>query len=248
MSDQTLVQGPEQRFSFKNYLEEDKGVIKGMHHNESSIKGLTSAATSHDGSACNVSFLEAILHNLMVFRSLGAYRYSKKILRFKARKTKARVRMASATRKGEKGNGLCKMMVACLASTLLELKRLQEHPELYPSKAVKQNFLRSVHKDCNLMLKRLFPSGKALVRDRKAFRKALEEENRKRVLPTYDEQRTSWQQFLHDHAPSSGVSLPVGRAGESLQVLPQAGLRLLLEVVEKSRAVKRALLAVSPTS
>ena len=155
--------------------------------------------------------------------------------------------MASATRNRDVQIG-AKNVVACLAATLLELKRLQEHPELYPSKTIKREFLRSVHMACDLMLKKLFSSDKALVHGWDAFRKAVDDNNKKTVLPTYDEQRTSWQQFLHKMAPGSGVRLPPVTGEETYQLVPQAGLRLILDALERSRGFKRALQAVGPAS
>ena len=123
-----------------------------------------------------------------------------------------------------------------------ELKRLQKHPELYPSKSEKFTFLRAIHSLCDLMLENLISEDGRYWED---YDGILEEYNRKLILPSHDSQRTSWQQVLHNQAPGTGFNLgqPDGRS--STQIVPYGGIKLQRTLRHEIQCVKDEMQKVS---
>lgn len=82
--------------------------------------------------------------------------------------------------------------------TCVELKRLIEHPELLPEGI--DRFLELVEKGLVHLLETAQLETKS-----EDYEKVIKK-HYKRILPNYDENRTNWQQFLHNKAPGTGFS------------------------------------------
>lgn len=113
-----------------------------------------------------------------------------------------------------------------LHATQTELKRLLQHPELFPDGTSRwfleamEIRLRDVLHDWHLL-------------DASEQSEQLEwpedlKEYRERILPDYDESRTMWQQFLHHSAPGSGT--PQGRMNQHgcTQMVTASGSLILM--------------------
>ncbi|KAL8689648.1 MAG: hypothetical protein Q9224_004595 [Gallowayella concinna] len=96
-----------------------------------------------------------------------------------------------------KGPGLDSAFRTVLDETCVELKRLLEHPELLPKSAGGFNSIAEYELETLLGFAELQQK-----KSRKYF-KAITK-HKKRMLANYDENRTTWQQFLHGQAPGSG--------------------------------------------
>ncbi|KAI4264610.1 MAG: hypothetical protein L6R42_000315 [Xanthoria sp. 1 TBL-2021] len=84
-----------------------------------------------------------------------------------------------------------------LDETCVELKRLIEHPEILPQGTGR--FLELMEGELELLL----GSVQLKQTEGHGLQEAVKQ-HRKQILAAYDENRTTWQQFLHDQAPGSG--------------------------------------------
>ncbi|KAL8862320.1 MAG: hypothetical protein Q9178_001329 [Gyalolechia marmorata] len=84
-----------------------------------------------------------------------------------------------------------------LDETCVQVKRLVEHPELLPPGTGR--FLELMEEEFELLLSAVQLKQKEGQELQETIKK-----QRKRILTDYDEDRTVWQQFLHDKAPGSG--------------------------------------------
>jgi len=131
-----------------------------------------------------------------------------------------------------------------LATTEIELKRLQNHPELYPSISAEQDFLRDVYNVCDIMLEKWFPTQETLDRLWEDYFKTLEDLAGSVAIPNFDKERTLWQQFLHNRAPGSGADRSLVARGCSAQIIPSAGVRLIFDLLNKRKMFIREIQAV----
>ncbi|KAL9023875.1 MAG: hypothetical protein Q9196_006913 [Gyalolechia fulgens] len=129
-----------------------------------------------------------------------------------------------------------------LDETKVELKRLLQHPELFPDGAqqwfpqVMKLELRKVSKHMALQY--------ALGENMHASRQESVVIHRKRILPDYDIRRTMWQQFLHGQAPGSGVPRNLMRLQGCTQMVTAGCFFMILsrerEYLGYTRALERA--------
>ena len=128
--------------------------------------------------------------------------------------------------------------------TEIELSRLEQYPELFPSKEVREQFWLHVH-ELSTTLVRGMNAATGHTQAQHALSDSGAEYYRARVLPTRDSSRNMWQQFLHNRAPGGGLE-PTEVASEgSTQLLPPASYRLLTAMIEENKATIEAILAVS---
>ena len=138
---------------------------------------LTSTDNSGKGSPCSIQYLRCIKFNLLAIAMLFSHAYHDKptALEF------------------------------YLDYTYPELERLHEHPELFPSKNMEENFHHDVSTICDLLLNVAIPKGDDALASEMDFDTALGEATSKILSPARDERRKPWQQFLHSNAPGSGI-------------------------------------------
>ena len=136
----------------------------------------------------------------------------------------------------------------CMTSTRKELLRLQQEPELFVSKAAEEGFWCEVEKCCKLMVERSIPAIEARDDARKLFRESVAEHWQDFLLPARDEQRTPWEQFLHNGAPGSGADVSQHGADGSIQILPMAASRIMIAMLVEYNTIVQALDAVSFSS
>jgi len=116
-----------------------------------------------------------------------------------------------------------------LVATIVELKRLQENPELYPNKIVQRDFLQLVRKACDGIAKTL-QGTKVLRQAHRDYSKFLEDFNQAEALPDHDEHRTPWQQFLHNHSPGSGIEEIRTNGKGCAYLFPPPGVRVVYQM------------------
>ena len=113
-----------------------------------------------------------------------------------------------------------------LRSIYKEVKRLQNHRELFPSEEVGEQFLGKVYDTCGLVESALvlFREGRIkwynLVDTELAEVKAAS-------WPTFQAGRNDWHQFLHNGAPGHRSIPKQASNTESMQIIPPGGLNLL---------------------
>ena len=90
-----------------------------------------------------------------------------------------------------------------LDETQAEIKRLLEHPELFPDGA-HQWFPQVMKLELSKVLDHVALLYDVDEKENTAYQERLKR-YRKQILPSYDDARTTWQQFLHNHAPGSGI-------------------------------------------
>ncbi|KAI4272376.1 MAG: hypothetical protein L6R35_006484 [Caloplaca aegaea] len=91
-----------------------------------------------------------------------------------------------------------------LNETHIEFKRLLQHPRLLPDRYA-QLFLD----DTEMRLRNVLSHMQQRHAANQSQQLKLQEriiQYRKEILPDYDESRTTWQQFLHNQAPGSGIA------------------------------------------
>lgn len=90
-----------------------------------------------------------------------------------------------------------------LHATQTELKRLLQHPELFPD-GTRRWFLTAMEIRLRDVLHDLHLLDASEQLEQLDWSEDLKE-YREQILPDYDESRTMWQQFLHHSAPGSGT-------------------------------------------
>ena len=130
-------------------------------------------------------------------------------------------------------------------ATKEELLRLQRHPELFSSKDVEEGFWRNVRLMCNNLMKSVI-SGQEARDDAHEMLQAtwvkIEEDMR---TPRKDMERKPWEQFLHNRAPGAEADLSMLAEEGSVQIIPMAGLRIIMEFAKEHKAIIRDIVAVS---
>ena len=134
----------------------------------------------------------------------------------------------------------------CLASIDDELTRLDDHPELFSSKALRHQFFGFVYQ--------IFQDWKEAF-DEVKWMKWDDEDSvwlgnmlqQHHTRPESKEDRKPWQQFLHNKAPGSGFYTEEMNKGGCTQILPEAGVRIshclsteCKEIIEELEAVSIA--------
>ncbi len=184
------------------------------------VNDLTSSDASQAGSACSLEFLNVILEDLELIQ-IGCL--------------------------CNDDHEISVLIEEKLDATIVELKRLQENPELYSNKIAQQNFLQLVRKRCDGIAKTL--QGTKLLRQARRDRsKFLDGFNQAEVLPDHDEHRKPWQQFLHNHAPGSGIEgLRTNEEG-CAYLFPPAGVRVVCNMLQDYQSAVRDIQAVGEIS
>lgn len=165
---------------------------------------LTSSDNSGIGSPCSVHYLRCIKFNLLAI----AMSIPTDFLMGMENQLLGPSRRAGYdmedNHKDFMDNEMDKFLDICLGLTSPELDRLQEHPELFPSKTMEENFYYDVSIICDLLLNLTTTTDDAFGFMSELDR--LSESRFKEVLfPAQDERRKPWQQFLHNNAPGSGI-------------------------------------------
>lgn len=168
---------------------------------------LTSSGELEKGSPCSLHFLRCIKYNLQ----------------FIAHDWMLKTDVSEDKSKDDKA---LEEFADCFQKTTVEYHRLNKHPELFESKEVRTAF----HHDALMIIKYLKHKKmpKELIEKlRIEVSLAASLEFERSFLPSADENRKPWQQFLHNNAPGSGIDLS-SLAGEgTVQVIPHAAIRLL---------------------
>lgn len=91
-----------------------------------------------------------------------------------------------------------------LNETHIEFKRLLQHPRLLPDRSA-QLFLDDIEMRLRNVLSHMQQRHAANQSQQLKLQERIIQ-YRKEILPDYDESRTTWQQFLHNQAPGSGIA------------------------------------------
>lgn len=126
-----------------------------------------------------------------------------------------------------------------------ELLRLQRHPELFPSKRIREKFWHTVSITCNSLVRVIIPGQEARDHAHKMFQAAWVEIEEDMRTPRRDMQRTLWEQFLHNRAPGAEADLSMYVKEGSVQIVPMAAGRILFSIVGEQRAIIHDIEAVS---
>ncbi|KAL8659683.1 MAG: hypothetical protein Q9226_000308 [Calogaya cf. arnoldii] len=145
-----------------------------------------------------------------------------------------RCMMLGIHHKRNKLAGLDLAIPTVLDETCAELKRLIEHPEILPQGTGR--FLEMMAGELELLLD--------TIQLKQTYGQGHQEsvkQHRKRILAGYDENRTAWQQFLHDKAPGSGFPKEQMHQFGSTQMATAAFQLLVLHKTEEYTACSKAL-------
>lgn len=142
----------------------------------------------------------------------------------------------------DRTHGLEAAIFVVLDKTKAELKRLLQHPELFPDRT--QEWFPQVMKlELQKVLDHLALQDAADKTENAEYQENLERQ-RKKILPEYDVTRTVWQQFLHGQAPGSGLSRPLPYSQGCSQLLTWSAFRLLGATLADHLINKRSLIQV----
>lgn len=111
--------------------------------------------------------------------------------------------MLGALRNRKDSDTLNSTIPIILDETQVELKRLLQHPELFPDEA-QQWFPQMMKLELRKVLDHVALQYAAHEKKQIAHQESLTD-YRKQILPNYDDARTIWQQFLHGQAPGCGI-------------------------------------------
>lgn len=115
---------------------------------------------------------------------------------------------------------------SCFQKTTVEYHRLNQHPELFESKMMREAFRHDIMLIMKYM-KYKTTGEEDIQKLRTDITSSAEKEFQRKVLPSQDEHRRPWQQFLHNNAPGSGVDLSNTPDNAVIRVLPKAAMRIL---------------------
>ena len=130
----------------------------------------------------------------------------------------------------------CSIFDVIAIPTEAELVRLQEHPELFPTEKVKEDFWLYVFEVSDSIAEQWIPEELCCQSEHAEARDLAVSSVQEELLPFGHKARKPWEQFLHNKAPGSGVdlstlglalSLPNERPRASIQIMPTAAMRLL---------------------
>ncbi|MCJ1288119.1 hypothetical protein MMC26_007474 [Xylographa opegraphella] len=113
-----------------------------------------------------------------------------------------------------------------LSSICKEIKRLQNHRELFPTEYVGEQFLGNVYDICGWVEEAFGFFQEELNMWHKLFDLELAE-IKAASWPTFRAGRNPWHQFLHNGAPGHRVIPKQAPKTESMQIIPPGGLNLL---------------------
>ena len=138
-----------------------------------------------------------------------------------------------------------KTLDLCMMNTKEELLRLQQSPELFPSREVEEDFWGEVQECYDLIVDRSIPARKAHREGIRLLREDVVDYWQTLMLPTRDAQRKPWEQFLHNGAPGSGADLSRFVNDGSIQILPMAASRIMLAMLIEHKSIIRDIGEVS---
>lgn len=125
----------------------------------------------------------------------------------------------------------------CMLATKNEVSHLQKHSEVFPSKAVAEEFWQKVSDLCDDVAEYIIPS----LQDREEETEDLQalgvKIERDTYLPVRDMQRKPWEQYLHNMAPGVNVDLSYHGNEGSIQIFPMAAVRIVMGMMEETRAI-----------
>lgn len=126
--------------------------------------------------------------------------------------------------------------VLCLMITMEELSRLQNNPELFSNKHVEVSFWEEVFDECDHFVKQTLPALKGRDEERRSLYAEEMKREQDRQLPARDLQRKPWEQFLNNRAAGSGADFSQLEEGGSIQLIPMASVRIVMNMLEECRA------------
>ncbi len=132
-----------------------------------------------------------------------------------------------------------------IVATKKELRRLQRHPELFPNRDIREEFWHGICEACNMSMNTITSKQEARDHVHRMFEAAwLEIEEEKRA-PGKDVQRKPWEQFLHNRAPGTEADLSMFPEEGSVQIIPHAAIRILVNNFDEQKAIIQEIEAVS---
>ncbi|MCJ1404212.1 hypothetical protein MMC11_007437 [Xylographa trunciseda] len=107
-----------------------------------------------------------------------------------------------------------------------EFERLQNNPELFPSKEFGEQMFGAVHDMCERLEISLVHFADLKDKNFNLFEEEVEEV-KAAYWPTFQAGRNPWHQFLHNGAPGHRVIPKQASNTESMQIIPPGGLNIL---------------------
>lgn len=135
--------------------------------------------------------------------------------------------------------GLEAVIPVVLDKTKVELKRLLQHPELFPDGA-QQWFPQVMRLELRKVSDHVALKYAAGEKEHAKHQERVQK-HREGMLPDYDIARTMWQQFLHGKAPGSGVPRNQMCLQGCTQMMTAACVFLALNKQKEYRQYARAL-------
>ena len=135
-----------------------------------------------------------------------------------------------------------------ITATHGELSRLQRHPELFPSKDIREEFWHKVSLTCNHSVESVILEQEARDHAHKMFEAAKLESEEDLRTPGRDMQRKPWEQFLHNRAPGANADLSMFAEDGSVQIIPMAAARILMATIGEHVEIVRDIEAVSTST
>lgn len=127
-------------------------------------------------------------------------------------------------------------------------ERLKNHPELFPSKTIKEAFDHDICKIVDSMMDVLTLWLESEI-DHENFITLCAQNTPQLPLPSQDQNRKPWQQFLHNKAPGCGIEKPFIRdISGSTQAIPLAACRIAKAMNEELQSIFRGLESVCAAS
>lgn len=126
-----------------------------------------------------------------------------------------------------------------------ELSRLQRHPELFPSKDIREEFWDAVERMLNHWVESVIPEQEARDQAHGTLQSAMVEYQEDMRTPRRDMRRKPWEQFLHNRAPGAEADLSEFAEEGSVQIIPMAAARILMMALDEHKAIIRDIEAVS---
>lgn len=124
-----------------------------------------------------------------------------------------------------------------MIATKSELLHLQKHPEVFPSKDIEEAFWQEVYDLCDDIVDHIIASQQAREEEFEDLEALGVELEHNSFLPVRDPQRKPWEQYLHNRVPGVHVDLSAYGNEGSIQIFPMAAVRIVMGMVEETRAI-----------
>jgi hypothetical protein len=125
----------------------------------------------------------------------------------------------------------------CMMANKDKMSYLLHHSSDFPTKEIEEDFWQEVYDLCDGIVEHIIPSLQSRDEDTNYVETLGVENEHDTYAPVRDLQRKPWEQYLHHKAPGVKINLSAHGDEGSIQVFPMAAVRIVMGMVEETKAI-----------